>query len=184
MYCPNCNSEVKGFVKEVLETYPVKGEDITITAHVRFCERCKKAIWDEELDSANLLSAFRKYREKHHLLQPDEIRIIRSKYGLSQVAFARVLGLGDKAITRYENGSIADTAQNNLIELMMHPSNFKELLEKNKDNISEQEYMTACTSLDKMQLKFVYNSQRSTTSVIDKKRFNYSNRYWGDVNYA
>lgn len=65
-----------------------------------------------------MLDAFAIYRQRHGLLQPEEIRRIREKYGLSQVAFAKVLGLGNKTVARYENGSIADMAQNNLIELM------------------------------------------------------------------
>ena len=33
-----------------------------------------------------------------------EIKDIRTRYGLSQQAFARVLGLGEASIVRYENG--------------------------------------------------------------------------------
>ena len=112
MYCPNCNSEVLTEVKTVSETYPVKGEEITVTAKVRCCKNCGQSIWDEELDGQNLLDAFAIYRQRHGLLQPEEIRRIREKYGLSQVAFAKVLGLGNKTVARYENGSIADMAQN------------------------------------------------------------------------
>lgn len=55
MYCPNCNSEVLTEVKTVSETYPVKGEEITVTAKVRCCKNCGQGIWDEELDGQNLL---------------------------------------------------------------------------------------------------------------------------------
>ena len=118
MYCPNCDSEVKSSVRVISETYPVKGEDITIEAHVRFCDCCGNDLWDENLDAQNLLDAFAEYRKRHNLLQPADIRATREKYGLSQTVFARVLGFGDKTITRYENGSIADAAQNNLIMLV------------------------------------------------------------------
>ena len=57
MYCPNCNSEVLTEVKTVSETYPVKGEEITVTAKVRCCKNCGQDIWDEELDGQNLLDA-------------------------------------------------------------------------------------------------------------------------------
>lgn len=137
MYCPKCEAEVESTIRDVLETYPVKGEEITVNARVRFCKCCGTDMWDEELDEKNLLDAFEKYRKKYNLLQPREIRMIREKYCLSQTAFARVLGFGDKTITRYENGSIADAAQNNLIELVQSPKNFKLLLEKNKDMNAE-----------------------------------------------
>ena len=54
MYCPKCETDVKSTVREVAETYPVKGEDITIKAWVRFCDVCGEDIWDDELDSKNL----------------------------------------------------------------------------------------------------------------------------------
>lgn len=186
MNCPNCNSEVESVVRTVLETYPVKGEEITINAQVRFCLCCNQEIWDDELDAQNLLDAFAEYRKRHDLLQPAEIRMIREKYGLSQVAFARVLGLGDKTIARYENGSIADSAQNNLIELMRQPSNFKMLLEKNKAKITKQDYTAACTALDAMQLKMIYNTKRDKYSTSMETSINYSMTrvYWGDQMYA
>lgn len=148
MYCPICDREVESVVRVVSETYPVKGEEVTIDAHVRFCVHCDEELWDEELDAQNLLDAFAAYRRKHSLLQPAEIRATREKYGLSQTAFARVLGFGDKTITRYENGSIADAAQKNLIYLAQEPRNFKTLLEKNQDRISPADYEAAVSALE------------------------------------
>lgn len=184
MYCPYCDAEVKSEIRTVQERYPVKGEDIEISAQVRFCKNCGKDIWDESLDSQNLLNAFELYRRQHHLLQPDEIRSIREKYRLSQVAFARVLGLGDKTIARYENGSIADTAQNNLIELMKRPSNFKDLLEKNKDKISDQDYATAQAAMQELQPKIIYKNKDVTYSTDPKITYLTIPKFWGDPNYA
>lgn len=186
MYCPNCDSDVESTVRILSETYPVKGEDVTITAHVRFCNCCGSDIWDDDLDAQNLREAFIAYRHKHNLLQPIEIRMIREKYSLSQVAFARVLGLGDKTIARYENGSIADAAQNNLIELVQHPGNFKELLEKNKDKISEQDYASAQTALESLRPRVIYKTQDTTYTTSTDTTICYSKTisFWGDSLYA
>lgn len=186
MYCPNCNADVKTTIRKVKETYPVKGDDITIEVKVRYCDICGEEIWDEQLDSQSLLEAYTVYRKKHGLMQPNEIRAIRDKYGLSQVAFARVLGLGEKTITRYENGSIADLAQNNLILLVQHPSNFQKLLEINKDKISSDDYKTACAALEKLRCSVVYGTTHAKhiyqfTDVIDLKFNNKQKRFWGDI---
>lgn len=186
MYCPKCETDVETVVKEVQETYPVKGEDIVIVAKVRFCKDCGEDIWDDELDSQNLLNAFAAYRKKHGLMQPGEIRAIREKYGLSQVAFARVLGLGDKTITRYENGSIADMAQNNLILLVQQPSNFKKLLEMNKEKISHNDYEAACAALESLRCSVVYKESQ-VYSFCDDMTITFNSgkpRYWGDLHYA
>lgn len=70
IYCPQCRRYISGSVRTVTETYPVKGEDITIEAQVRFCDHCGSDVWDEELDPQNLERAFSIYRKKHGL-SPD-----------------------------------------------------------------------------------------------------------------
>lgn len=186
MYCPYCDSEVESTVRVISETYPVKGEDITIAAKVRFCNCCGKDLWDEELDAQNLLDAFAEYRKKHKLMQPEDIRATREKYGLSQTAFARVLGFGDKTITRYENGSIADAAQNNLIYLVRQPSDFANLLEKNKDKISVSDYETACAALENLRCRTIYADCQKAYTYYSGERIKYSTKpqYWGDQKYA
>lgn len=183
MYCPKCEIDVNSTIKEITETYFVKGEEITIKARVRFCEDCGEDIWDDELDAENLLTAYAEYRQKHALLQPDEIRKIREKYSLSQVAFARVLGLGDKTIARYENGSIADMAQNNLILLVQQPHNFKKLLEMNKTRISQDEYERACAALEKLRCQVLYGKKEiySFSGTTDVEFKTDKTRYWGDL---
>lgn len=180
-YCPICDREVESIVRIVSEAYPVKGEDITIDAHVRFCVHCGEEMWDEELDAQNLLDAFTAYRRKHNLLQPAEIRATREKYGLSQTAFARVLGFGDKTITRYENGSIADAAQNNLIYLAQEPRNFKTLLEKNKDRISHADYEAADAALEELRCRVIYPMREKTYSYSTSAM---NINYWGDRRHA
>ena len=116
---------------------------------------------------------------------PEEIRRIREKYGLSQVAFAKVLGLGNKTVARYENGSIADMAQNNLIELMKQPSNFRELLQKNQDKISKQDYENAMNNLETLRVKVTF-SYTTDSNMVYNLRPNSPNRpeFWGDRYYA
>lgn len=130
MKCDACNREVRTHVEKRVEEYPVKGTPISIEATVRVCSECGKTLWDDDLDNQNLIDAFNEYRKMHNLLLPEEIRGIREMYGLSQKDFARVLGFGEKTITRYENGSLQDEAQNNLILLMKDKRNFEILLDK------------------------------------------------------
>lgn len=136
-YCPKCQSFVAFTVEENDEVYSVKGEPVAITAKVCKCAACGEALWDDVFDNQNLVEAFQQYRRNHHLLLPEEIRRIREKYRISQVGFARVLGVGDKTIARYENGSLQDEAINNLILLASQPQNFSLLLKKNKKALSD-----------------------------------------------
>ena len=48
-------------------------------------------------------------------ITPDEIKRIRKKYGLTQQAFARLLGIGEASMVRYENGQPPSKANANQI---------------------------------------------------------------------
>lgn len=51
-----------------------------------------------------------------------QIKEIRKHYGLSQQAFARLLGIGEASITRYEKGIAPTKANANLIRAAMIPA--------------------------------------------------------------
>lgn len=139
LYCPVCDSKQEVSIISKEETYPVKGEPITIMANICTCASCGEEILSLQHDDDNLRRAYAIYRSRHNLLQPEEIKKIREQYGISQVNFARILGVGDKTIARYENGSLQDEAINNLILLAKNPENFGILLEKNKAAIPPEE---------------------------------------------
>ena len=50
-----------------------------------------------------------------------QIKEIRKHYGLSQQAFARLLGIGEASITRYEKGIAPTKANANLIRAAENP---------------------------------------------------------------
>lgn len=182
MYCPKCQTEVPTTVKDMVESYPVKGESVTVTARVRVCQVCGEELWDDILDSQNLRRAYAAYRETHGLLQPEEIQQIREMYGLSQVVFARVLGLGDKTVARYENGSLADAAQNNLIALARNPENFRQLLEMSRCRITAQDYETAQRALEQVFRQVPYNSKQIYV-IQEETEVNFKLN-WGGRKYA
>ncbi|MBR4309109.1 MAG: type II toxin-antitoxin system MqsA family antitoxin [Oscillospiraceae bacterium] len=185
MYCPNCGCDTQSVVQFVSETYPVKGENITIEAEVRFCTCCKTDIWDEDLDNINLKKAFSEYRKNHDLLSPEEIRSIREKYSVSQTTFARILGFGDKTITRYENGSLADATHNNLIYLVRNPDAYADLLEKRKNILTEVEYAVAINAVNKLLKESVCaNSISYSISTRNTIRYSMNQSKWEVQDYA
>lgn len=148
-YCPYCNRETDTEIRE--ETYMVKDENITIDATVCVCTECHRDIFVPEIESDNLRKAYDVYRRKRGLLLPSEIKEIRERYKLSQTAFAKLLGMGEKTITRYENGRIQDEAQNNLILLMRDKNAFITLLKKNGHKISRDEAENARRAITETQ---------------------------------
>ena len=62
VYCPECEEKVKADIIQKEETYPVKGEKISVPTSVLVCSKCKSNIFYEELDGANVAAAYNEYR--------------------------------------------------------------------------------------------------------------------------
>ena len=131
-FCEECGKEVETRVVTKQESYSVCGENIEVDAEVLICAECGEEFFCEELDGKTLNNAYDKYRRKHKLLFPKEIKDIREQYGLSQRGFAKLLNWGDKTIYRYENGSIQDKAHNSLLLFLREPENMKTYITENE----------------------------------------------------
>lgn len=138
-FCLQCNQVITPQLIQREETHTYRGEAFIIRANASVCPHCGEEFLTEESHDSNLQTLQAMYRSGHSLLTPDEIRGIRAQYDLSAKSFAKVLGLGEISITRYENGSVQDEAQNNLIFLMKDPSAFSLLYEKNKHRLTMKE---------------------------------------------
>src|SRR5438445_1224256 len=93
--CPSCDREAtirKGVRRETLV---IRSEPVEIDADVRQCGLCGEVFATVDEEELNFQKAYRIYRERHGLLQPEEIRAIREQYGLGQRAFSRLLGWGE-----------------------------------------------------------------------------------------
>lgn len=107
--CPTCGAKM-GERRGTLRL-PVNGEDIAVpgAAHLR-CPKCGEVVlrWR---DSRRLQEdAIEVYRKRHGLLSAEEIRAIRSRFGLTQARFGRILRLGANTVSRWESGRSVQTA--------------------------------------------------------------------------
>jgi putative zinc finger/helix-turn-helix YgiT family protein len=125
--CQHCGLASGTRLEKRSETYPVRGEDTTISADVRVCGKCGGDVYDKRLDSCNLRKAFDSYRNKHGVVTPDEIRSMRENYGLSQRSLGALLGWGEITIHRYENASLPDESHNQVLRLIQDPLNMERL---------------------------------------------------------
>lgn len=138
-YCFECDNEKDFRPLAIQQTFNVKEKTYTLQVEAAQCVSCGQICVDPDQFEMDQQQAFNMYRDEKKLLQPDQIIGIRRKYGLAADSFSELLGFGKKTMWRYENGSIQDEAQNNLILLMNNPENFSILYEKNKDCLTEKE---------------------------------------------
>lgn len=161
-YCEACGKEVQTEIITRREVFNVCGEDIEVDAQVLVCADCGEELFNEELDSATLISAYNEYRRKHKLLLPEEIRKIREQYGLSQRSFAKLLNWGDKTIYRYENGAVQDRAHNSLLLFLREPENMRTYLTENEIALDDKQKARLLETVEKLEMDAEYR---------DRKRF-------------
>lgn len=150
-YCEECGKEVDAKMIIKKEIYAVCGENIEVDAQVLVCADCGEEFYSEELDNATLTYVYDKYRKKHRLLFPEEIKKIREQYGLSQRSFANLLNWGDKTICRYENGSIPDKAHNSLLLFLREPGNMRTYLTENEITLNARQQKQLLETVAKLE---------------------------------
>lgn len=165
-------------IKEQKITYNVKGTPVTFLEKLLIDDSTGEEIFDPKLEQENDINLYNEYRKIKGLLLPEKIKEIRKKFGVTQTIFAKVLGLGDKTIARYENGSLQDMAQNNLIKAVSErPIYFLELLrdcKKLKEELNEEDFKVLLNEVkEKIRLMthFKLKIKQSDFKVIDYKKY-------------
>lgn len=72
-------------------------------------------------------------------ITPESIKSIRKRYGLSQQAFARLLGIGEASMARYEGGAVPSKANANLIRAATIPEFMASCLERDGQTLSPKQ---------------------------------------------
>ena len=129
--CANCASG-KGMVRVKDEAFTVKHAGMTMTVKGLSgwrCGECNEIEFDAE-SARRYAAAGDELVLRARDRQSKEIRRIRRKLGLSQVAAARLTGGGHNAFSRYERGEVAPLpAVVNLFRLLdKHPELLKDLV--------------------------------------------------------
>lgn len=133
--CPECEveREVQYGTKE--ETLNIRKENIDVISKVFYCPTGNHFFFDIEDNEERIQFAYREYRKRRNILQPEEIKEIRNKYGLTQQEFSLFLGYGAKTIARYETGAIPDDPHNYFIKLMQDTYSFLTHFHNSKDKL-------------------------------------------------
>lgn len=145
-YCPKCEEDRAFRFEERKETFDVRGEKITLKVPQWRCVTCGESIVDDSFGDP-VEKAFDAYRAEHGLLAPSEIRRIREQCGLSQAAFAKLLGMSQATINRYEMGSLQQEKEDVLIRACDSRDHMRSLLQRRGRLLSERQRRTAEATL-------------------------------------
>jgi len=137
-FCPDCEKETK--IEEILveEEFNIRGELIRIETKALKCTENGHIFDDPSSTDDYLDRAYREFRSRKNLMQPEEIREARKSYGLSQRELNALLGWGGATLSRYENGALQSESHDKLLHLIKGPGVLLSLIEAAPDAINEE----------------------------------------------
>lgn len=143
--CPSCGVPVRA-VREERDSFSYRSGETVVELFadvpVYSCAGCGVEFTDEEAEDRRHAAVCR------HLgvLTPAEIRSLRLSHNLSRSEFARLTGIGDATIARWERGSLIQNAgYDQLLRLLRHRDNIERL----RARAAEHNNNTGATSLAK-----------------------------------
>jgi len=136
--CPNCEkiSELEHII--TTEELNVRGELIEVKVEYYKCTECGEEFEDPSSNDDPLDSAYKEYRHKHGMIQPEEIREMRRLYGLTQKELSKLIGWGGATLSRYENGALQDDAHDRVLQLIKNPENVHRLIVRDGSFLPEK----------------------------------------------
>jgi len=171
--CPLCEAEAEFEPISQQEDVSVRGEVISVPGKYLKCNRKGHLIPDTRGEYDPLDFAYREYRRRHGMLQPEEIREYRLARGLSQRELSALLGWGGATLSRYENGALQDEAHDRLLRLAMDPRNLIALIEAKPNALPDvtmaklRASLTEETTAQTMPLRTLYEKHMSHYQADD-----------------
>lgn len=133
--CPICEKETDSELVRKIEEIKVRGESIEVETEFYKCLVCGEEFEDPRSDNDPLDKAYRKYRRRHGMMQPEDIRQLRKRYGFTQGEMSNLLGWGGATLSRYENGALQDEVHGKILHLITDPRNLLNLIEQSSEVI-------------------------------------------------
>jgi putative zinc finger/helix-turn-helix YgiT family protein len=151
-FCEKCRDMVEYSIREVKMTKTIKGKEIEYVGKLAFCNECKSEIFVAEIRDNNLMMLDEVFRKKEELITVSEIKFILEKYDIGKRPLSLLLGWGEVTLTRYLDGDIPSKQYSDTLKKILDDSEYMiELLEKNKENITEVAYKRCKASLLKVE---------------------------------
>ncbi len=148
--CPLCGDEGGVEVVRTRKTFNVRGETIDLDFELSRCVKCGEEFINPKTDRDPLVEAYKIFRKRHNMVQPEQIKELRKRYGMTQGELSRILGWGAVTLSRYENGSLQDAAHDSALKLLRDPQNLLRLIKENPESLAAQRRGSLIQNLEKL----------------------------------
>lgn len=139
-YCYECNKDVNPTIKTEKNKYTYRGKEFLVIEDIHYCPNCGNILINDNFDS-DMYKIYDCYLNLFDL-SFEKIKEIRTNLNLSQEVFSKILGWSKKSIVRYENNDSVPQGEylNTYMILNENPYYIVKLLERQKNNFTEEEY--------------------------------------------
>lgn len=119
----------------------IKGKEINYLAKEAHCKECGSLMFVPEIHDFNLKQINDAYREAEGLITISDIEKTINIYDIGKRPLSLVLGWGEGTVTRYLNGDMPTKQYSQTLQKVINDPDFmNELLELNKDKVTENAY--------------------------------------------
>lgn len=148
-------SDSQAVLQEKEETMVYRNESYTYTHRNYRDPETGIEFTTNDMDFDNLEQVYSQYRERHNIPSPEELKVMRERYGLSASKMSDVLGLGINQYSRYEDGVMPTEAIGKMLRSIETPSVFLGYVRDSKGQFSEKEYERICAKVQRSFLGYI-----------------------------
>lgn len=150
--CEFCRDMVKYSTKDVSKVTVIRGKQYHYVGKEANCEECKSEIFVPNIHDYNLEKLDHAYRQQEQLVTISEIREVLEKYKIGKRPLSLLLGWGEVTLTRYVNGDIPTKQYSDILKRLGRDQSFMlDILERNKDLITQKAYRVSKEAIAKLQ---------------------------------
>lgn len=150
-FCQECNESVTTSIEVTTLKGKLKGNNYTYEGEIEKCLKFGHNVIDKEMDKHNLKALHDAYRIKNNIILLEKIRELPEKYDIGKRPISNLLEWGELTFTRYFEGDIPSKAYSNMLEEIYNsPQKYLEILECNKNYISQNAYKKSLLATNKL----------------------------------
>jgi len=150
-FCENCNKLVEYIEKEKNDIFEIRGKKYHYKRIIGYCKNCNEEISSNEITDKNLNTMDDVFRTEEKIIKKEEILDILKKYKIGKKPLSKLLGWGEITLIRYLNGDIPTKPYSDeLYKILKDSSYMEQLIEKNKNNITDRAYKNVKDSIQKI----------------------------------
>ena len=105
-FCPHCMDDTTCEVKDLKEVREIRGENFTTITPVVICKSCGNDFNNAAYPERSIPMAFQMYRERHHLMHPEEVYQARVKKNFSFKELADLSEIFPERLRMIEQGAL------------------------------------------------------------------------------